>query len=149
VISFLVKCVGGADGASEETSNDFAPVYDAIVRFKDNNTSRLKSLLADSLACHDIDAFNDMMHQVLDREDALVYFYLIFWTRVSGNVSLLLMCLFGDYRYGTRCVALRKSLTPIRCVRVRVREHVRACVRVHVRACACICVCTCMYVYIH
>ncbi len=64
VVCVLVNEFCGGASDSEETSNDLAPLFNAVERFRENNTSRLKSLLEDSLACHDIDAFNDMMHQI-------------------------------------------------------------------------------------
>ena len=64
VVCVLVDEFCGGSGESEETSNDFPPLFNSVERFRENNTSRLKSLLLDSLACHDIDAFNDMMHQI-------------------------------------------------------------------------------------
>ena len=64
VVCVLVNEFCGGVAESEETSNDLAPLFNAVERFRENNTSRLKSLLQDSLACHDIDAFNDMMHQI-------------------------------------------------------------------------------------
>jgi hypothetical protein len=46
--------------------NDSPPTtdLDALSRFRANNTCRLKPLLSDSLACHDIEAFDEMMHQI-------------------------------------------------------------------------------------
>lgn len=66
----VVVCVlvdefcGGSDGSSDATVNDLPPIFCAVSRFKSLNTCRLKSLLADSLACHDIEAFDEMMHQI-------------------------------------------------------------------------------------
>ena len=66
----VVVCVlvdefcGGGDGGNETSPNDTPPIFCAVTRFKSLNTCRLKSLLADSLACHDIEAFDDMMHQI-------------------------------------------------------------------------------------
>jgi hypothetical protein len=66
----VVVCVlvdefcGGNDGSSDSTSNDMPPVFCAVSRFKENNACRLKSLLVDSLACHDLEAFDEMMYQI-------------------------------------------------------------------------------------
>lgn len=66
VVCVLVDefCGGGDDNSSASTSNDFPPVLCAVKRFQDNNRCRLKSLLHDSLACHDLEAFDEMMNQI-------------------------------------------------------------------------------------
>ena len=66
----VVVCVlvdefcGGHDGVSDASSNDLPPVLCAVERYKCNNRCRLKPLLMDSLVCHDLEAFDEMMQQV-------------------------------------------------------------------------------------
>ena len=55
---------GGGDELSDNSVDDQPPHADAEKRFRERNTCRLKPLLTDSLACHDLEAFDEMMHQI-------------------------------------------------------------------------------------
>lgn len=64
VVCVLVGEFCGSGDASDETSNDYAPLLNPVKRYQQNNTSRLKSLLVDCLACHDLDAYDNMINQI-------------------------------------------------------------------------------------